>query len=882
MLSRTLLAWVFDYLRSWSSVTHYLSIEVQQAAKCEVDDALRTLKDSKEESEESESSDSPNRSRKGERRNRNGSPSTEELDYAKRQLQSAKSTQALGNNIQASQTLPGQATLLVLTNGARWEPFISVITLIRLWGFDTGRKGKMLVNYIHLVTAIHWANMHTTSKFAADEYMFHIAFTSATCSWRLVPVHSWRTWAFERYNYMLQNIKSNNKFGELELTFMNDACRAANLTAYMFGGRQRGGKQHKTKVMYLLLCVTFEHRTHQMSFSVQKYGGRACVTKRTYAPPEMLTLSYWASGDSSCNDGCEPARILALFCDRRKLERNNLDLQHFAKTHFDRFDDRLPVEVVHVLPIFRNIHFDDVDTEILDNNHGEEEGKILEDVLLLFLLLLSSLCTHREWFEVIPTVLGFPISWPYVRLVKTASIRTSLPAACVGTAVNALCPRQSFCVRWTEILEMSGPSLQIGQNGDPTLELCGTWSIMKRVPTMVEFGRRNHQSMRTRVQEKAQVMSTTNDQREDSSILAVTFATDIAEGVGKTVKALAPNSRKSEVALFSEDEIIGLGATCTWMCVLAGSHDLTSWMEEDEGGKQSSMWDIISALVEHGRLGYKEDERMIEQACWKLGMRRQIATSSCETLREQQDSLLERLVEYAVGTQSSTVEGVKRAAVSNPHEFVYSVLPDTGLSQRMDNGFQRRYLPFNSMMKCNIVAQGSSRPRSSNMQNYLKMTGHLRNQQKGMIALIARKMYVPVKNVKGKGPSKTQVENTSRTKSTYLKGVPRTGVSVRSDCLAISSSYPVRVPCMSGMVQYFWHITGRLGPVFDICTKVIVDVLREECMYNNNGEVVVDIVTQALKEYGRLVVIPTWYINLFFSGYAFTSAYSNEALRTKS
>ncbi|KAI6103707.1 hypothetical protein EDD16DRAFT_1493488, partial [Pisolithus croceorrhizus] len=115
-----------------------------------------------------------------------------------------------------------------------------VITLIQLWGFDTGRKGEMLVNYIHLVTAIHWVNMHTTSKFAADEYMFHmseylhglvrlykeakvqpthhLALHIGDLLLVFGPVHSWRTWAFERYNYMLQNIKSNNKFGTYKLS----------------------------------------------------------------------------------------------------------------------------------------------------------------------------------------------------------------------------------------------------------------------------------------------------------------------------------------------------------------------------------------------------------------------------------------------------------------------------------------------------------------------------------------------------------------------------------------------------------------------------------------------------------------------------------------
>lgn len=41
---------------------------------------------------------------------------------------------------------------------------------------------------------------------------------------------------------------------------------------------------------------------------------------------------------------------------------------------------------------------------------------------------------------------------------------------------------------------------------------------------------------------------------------------------------------------------------------------------------------------------------------------------------------------------------------------------------------------------------------------------------------------------------------------------------------------------------------GRLGPSFDLCTKVIIDVLREEGMYNDNGDLVVEVVKKALLE----------------------------------
>jgi len=41
-----------------------------------------------------------------------------------------------------------------------------------------------------------------------------------------------------------------------------------------------------------------------------------------------------------------------------------------------------------------------------------------------------------------------------------------------------------------------------------------------------------------------------------------------------------------------------------------------------------------------------------------------------ELLTEQRESLLEKLVEYAIGTQSNTVEGVKRAVSQTLHFFL--------------------------------------------------------------------------------------------------------------------------------------------------------------------------------------------------------------------
>ena len=55
-------------------------------------------------------------------------------------------------------------------------------------------------------------------------------------------------------------------------------------------------------------------------------------------------------------------------------------------------------------------------------------------------------------------------------------------------------------------------------------------------------------------------------------------------------------------------------------------------------------------------------------------------------------------------------------------------------------------------------------------------------------------------------------------------------------------------------VIHFQHSTtllahyGRLGPSFDLCAKVILDILREEGLYKNNGTEVVTVISHAIRE----------------------------------
>ena len=181
----------------------------------------------------------------------------------------------------------------------------------------------------------------------------------------------------------------------------------------------------------------------------------------------------------------------------------------------------------------------------------------------------------------------------------------------------------------------------------------------------------------------------------DATSLSNTNSTKILELEDKLATCLhdaVAGRDELEIASFTEDEVLLLGATCARLSMLAGVRDMSSWMEEDEGGKQSSAWDIVSALLDRGRLGYKEEEtvravsrprvgwltspQMIDQALnlltlhiiWKarrLAAEVQLSPDDgrlAESFREQREALLKKLVEYSVGSQSNTTEVVRKAA----------------------------------------------------------------------------------------------------------------------------------------------------------------------------------------------------------------------------
>jgi hypothetical protein len=111
-----------------------------------------------------------------------------------------------------------------------------------------------------------------------------------------------------------------------------------------------------------------------------------------------------------------------------------------------------------------------------------------------------------------------------------------------------------------------------------------------------------------------------------------------------------------------------------------------------------------------------------------------------EVLVEQRESLLEKLLEFAIGTQSNTAEGVKRAVryaspgsvgrltnssinrrSSTSSIFMFCLPPPTP-SHLTALLYLRQHLRYLSTMKLSIAAQAISRRKLSDMLNCWTMT----------------------------------------------------------------------------------------------------------------------------------------------------------------
>lgn len=112
-----------------------------------------------------------------------------------------------------------------------------VTSLVRLWGHlpSDDRKRKMLDNFMDLVTATKLANMRIITSQRIEDFLasmlrylrdiaslypqhallpyHHMTLHLARFLEDFGPTHGWRCFPFERYNYVLQQVQTCQRFG---------------------------------------------------------------------------------------------------------------------------------------------------------------------------------------------------------------------------------------------------------------------------------------------------------------------------------------------------------------------------------------------------------------------------------------------------------------------------------------------------------------------------------------------------------------------------------------------------------------------------------------------------------------------------------------------
>jgi hypothetical protein len=121
----------------------------------------------------------------------------------------------------------------------QWKVICTIhlpITLIRLWGAETGCKAEMLSNFMDLVQSAQIVNMRIASAKHIAQY--EVLMTRYLTDFKRLykdakikpthrtalhigdimrhfgPVHPYQTFGFERFNHLLQRQNINPKFGE--------------------------------------------------------------------------------------------------------------------------------------------------------------------------------------------------------------------------------------------------------------------------------------------------------------------------------------------------------------------------------------------------------------------------------------------------------------------------------------------------------------------------------------------------------------------------------------------------------------------------------------------------------------------------------------------
>ncbi|GAA5877410.1 hypothetical protein JCM16303_003321 [Sporobolomyces ruberrimus] len=337
-----------------------------------------------------------------------------------------------------------------------------------------------------------------------------------------------------------------------------------------------------------------------------------------------------------------------------------------------------------------------------------------------------------------------------------------------------------------------------------------------------------------------------------------------------------------ESATFEEDDISNLTACIARIDKLGRIKNIAS-LEDTDGGKQTSVWEILDSIVNRGRLGYKEEGVMVAHALSVLGLHLSwqlqiialeareggaVEDLAVDNISARRTAVLEKSEEFAVGNETNAVEGVKEVALSVLLDIHFASTaitsshndPDKHLSALRLNCGEELQARCAGYIEAEIerFAEKLAEDREAEegdedddaeanedsgsdteMEENAKKNKKKKTKGKGKKVAKGNKASKADKRKK-KTPESVRVENARQ--QARLVSSQRFERSISGFVRAIHLGiFDIR---HSALLLKYW---GRLGATFDDFARLLMHDLRDEGNYGDGGDVVAGVIVESLQ-----------------------------------
>ncbi|KAH8829165.1 hypothetical protein DL96DRAFT_1814433 [Flagelloscypha sp. PMI_526] len=310
---------------------------------------------------------------------------------------------------------------------------------------------------------------------------------------------------------------------------------------------------------------------------------------------------------------------------------------------------------------------------------------------------------------------------------------------------------------------------------------------------------------------------------------------DLEEDLSVSLREVVGGRDEIDLATFSDDEVLTLTSLAARISILLAQRDMVLWIEEDEGGNQSSGWDIINGLFDRGRLGHKHEEALFGHAAqvllfytmWKYHrLQRAEADNDGQTASMQEafltnrDLLRGKLADFALGSQSNATEMVKTTAFRCYLDLhiLFCGTDDPALALPLDDEDQYR---------CAGLMQAEIERYYESVHGDSKRRGEDEDDD--------------ADDDEDADENGTKVLNS---RSHALLAKEYAFMAIVSSFMRALLGGQIHPRHGANLLPFY----SRLGAQFDICCKKVVGWIRDEGFAKDEPDIVVEAVSQAMQD----------------------------------